>query len=220
MNTDLGSSSDSKMSMIPGETIKKVGRPAKQVEYKDVIIDNSPCVVGTILHNGSVLEFIIDKEDEEKVKSRHWYAVTNGKYIGHHITIEGSKKMLMLHNFVLDRFVFPGRGAKESIDHINRNGLDNRKSNLRLVTQSIQMTNQKKRQRTADLPEGFAELPKHIWYVKSHGAHGDRFCVELKTEGIARKTSSSKKLTLQEKFEEALKIREELYEQYPYLRSV
>jgi hypothetical protein len=218
MNIDLGSSSDSKMSMIPGETIKKTGRPPREVEYKDVTIDNFPCVIGTILHNGSPLEFIIDKEDEKKVRSRHWYAIVSGKYIGHHITIEGSKKMLMLHNFVMDRFVFPGKGAKESIDHINRNGLDNRKSNLRLVTQSIQNTNQKKKARTAELPEGFTDLPKHIWYIKAHGAHGDRFCVEIKTERIARKTTSSKKVSIQEKFQEASKIRDELYAMYPYLR--
>jgi hypothetical protein len=211
---------DSKMALVPGETVKKTGRPAKDVEYKNVVIDNSPCVVGTVLHNGSPLEFIIDEEDAQKVQSRHWYAVTGGKYVGCHVTIEGSKKMLYLHNFVMNRFVFPGKGAKESIDHINRNGIDNRKSNLRLVSQSIQNTNQKKKQRTAELPEGFTDLPKHIWYIKSHGAHGDRFCVEMKTEGIARKTTSSKKVSIKEKFEEAMKIRDELYAKYPHLNEV
>ena len=208
-----------KMTSIPGETLKKTGRPARDVQYKDTTIDNCPCVVGTILHNGSELNFIIDKDDEEKVRSRHWYAVTSGKYVGVHVTIEGSKKILMLHNFIMNKLDFPGKGAKESVDHINRNGLDNRKCNLRVVSQRIQNTNQKKRERRAQLPEGISSLPKHIWYIKPHGLHGDRFCIELKTEGITWKTTSSKKVTIEEKLEQAKKKLEELYETYPYLKS-
>lgn len=218
MNSSSEYESSGKMTSIPGETIKKMGRPAKAVEYRDVLIDNSPCVIGTVSHNGEKLEFTIDKEDEAKVRSRHWYAVTSGKYIGVHITIDNSKKMLMLHNFVLDRFVFLGKGATESVDHINRNGLDNRKSNLRVVSQSLQNVNKKQRTRTAQLPEGISELPKHIWYIKPNGLHGDRFCIELKTEGITWKTTSSKKVSIEEKLEQAKKKLEELYEEYPYLK--
>ena len=218
MNSSSEYESGAKMTSIPGETIKKAGRPCKEVEYRDILIDNSPCVIGTISHNGEKLEFIIDKEDEVKVRSRHWYAITDGKYIGVHITIENSRKFLYLHNFVLDRFVFLGKGAKESVDHINRNGLDNRKSNLRVVSQTLQNVNKKQRTRTAQLPEGIPELPKHIWYIKPNGLHGDRFCIELKTEGITWKTTSSKKVSIQEKLEQAKKKLEELYEEYPYLK--
>src|ERR1700749_1815804 len=137
---------------IPGETKKCVGRPAIAVEYKEGTIDGVQCIFGTIHHNGILLEFIIDKEDEERVKSRHWYAVSNGKYIGSHITINGSNKMLYIHNFILNRFDFPGKGVKESVDHINRNGLDNRKCNLLIKTQSLQNVNRKKRERHAQLP--------------------------------------------------------------------
>lgn len=207
------------MTSIPGETIKKTGRPAKIIQYKDITIDNSPCVVGTILHNGSPLEFIIDKEDEEKVRLRHWYAETGGKYIGCNITIENKRKTLYLHNFIMNKLDFPGRGAKESIDHINRNGLDNRKTNLRMVSQSLQNVNKKARGRTAQLPEGISELPKHVWYVKANGLHGDRFCIELKTEGITWKTTSSKKVSIHEKLQQANDKLQELYVKYPYLNS-
>ena len=205
------------MSHIEGETRGKGGRTPRNVEYSK---SDDGHYIGHVIHGDKTLEFLIDEEDLERVKTRNWHAATGGKYIGCTLTINNERKVLYLHNFVMNRFVFPGKGAKESIDHINRNGVDNRKSNLRLVSQSIQNTNQKKKQRTAELPEGFTDLPKHIWYIKSHGAHGDRFCVEMKTEGIARKTTSSKKVSIQEKFEQAMKIRDELYATYPHLNEI
>jgi hypothetical protein len=206
------------MAHIPGETIKKVGRPAREIVYDKIIIDDVEYISGVVIHNGVPLTFIIDKEDEEKVKSRHWYAITSGKYIGCHITINGSNKILYLHNFIMNRFDFPGKGAKESVDHINRNGLDNRKCNLRVISQTLQNVNKKARGRTAQLPEGIAELPKHVWYVKAHGLHGDRFCIELKTEKVTWKTTSSKKVSIQDKLEQAKNKLKKLYEEYPHLK--
>lgn len=202
------------MAHIPGETIKKAGRPAKQITY----IEMEDHICGSVLHNGNILEFKIDKEDLEKVKSRHWYAITDGKYIGYHITIEGSSKILYLHNFVMNRFIFPGRGSKESIDHINRDGLDNRKENLRLVTQTQQNINQKTRGRTAILPEGIETLPRHVWYIKANGLHGDRFGIDFKSENFKWKTTSSKKVSVQDKLKEAIEKLDELYTIYPHLK--
>jgi hypothetical protein len=220
---------------IEGEITKKIGRPKKvvetpvvkqtktrpanSIEYRDNAIDDIPCVVGTIISKGEPLEFIIDKDDEERVKSRQWYAGTGGKYIACSINFESGRKTVYLHNFIMNKLDFPGKGAKETVDHINRNGLDNRKSNLRIISQTMQNVNQKKKKRTAQLPEGIAELPKHIWYIKAQGLHGDRFAVELKTEKIVRKTTSSKTVSIQEKLAQALKIRDELYAQFPYLKS-
>ena len=79
--------------------------------------------------------------------------------------------------------------------------------------------NKKARGRTAQLPEGISELPKHVWYVKANGLHGDRFCIELKTEGITWKTTSSKKVSIHEKLQQANDKLQELYVKYPYLNS-
>jgi len=52
----------------------------------------------------------------------------------------------------MDRLEHNGRGQTESIDHINRIGLDNRKENLRLLSQSRQNCNQKRKPRKSILP--------------------------------------------------------------------
>jgi len=198
---------------IEGEIRNKTGRPALGNTFEEF----DTYVQGSIISKGHPLLFKIDKDDLEKVKSRNWFAASD--YIGSNITIGGVRKILYLHNFIMNNIVFPGRGAKSSIDHINRDGLDNRKENLRLVTQSQQNLNQKKKKRTATLPEGITEIPTHIWYIKANGAHGDRFGIDLKTEKIKWKGTSSKKLTIQQKLDEAIEKREEFYVQFPYLRK-
>ena len=201
---------------IEVKTRKKGGgrKPSNKIVYENV----DDHVEGIIISNGDPYRFKINKEDVERVRTRHWYLASGGHYIGSCARVDGKSKVLYLHNFIMDRLDFPGKGTRESVDHINRDGLDNRKSNLRLISQSLQNVNRKTRSRTAQLPEGISELPKHIWYIKPNGLHGDRFCIELKTEGIAWKTTSSKKISIEEKLEQAKKKLEELYEEYPYLK--
>ena len=72
--------------------------------------------------------------------------------------------------------------------------------------------NYKKKKRTVKLPEGCNiepnELPTYIWYLKENGSHGSRFSVEV--GNIKWKTTSSKKVSLRYKLEEAKKFLREL----------
>lgn len=76
---------------------------------------------------------IVDKEDVPKVKRHKWH-VQEGRGTPYaHTTING--KTLSMH-----RYLMGGDNNKE-IDHINRDGLDNRKSNLRYSTKSQNRAN-------------------------------------------------------------------------------
>jgi len=205
------------------ETIKfigRVGKPAQDIVYIHVLYHNKEYTIMKIKFNDGFIKGVIDKEEFIKVKDYSWHYVANG-YISHGLQIDNKKKELYLHNMVMGRIEFPGKGAKESIDHINRNGLDNRKENLRLITQSAQNINQKQKKRRIELPTDSGvtvdEIPKHVWYIKANGAHGDRFGIDLKTEKIKWKSTSAKNVTLQDKLKATKEQLQIYYQQFPYL---
>jgi hypothetical protein len=82
---------------------------------------------------------LVDDEDYEKVSQYKWYA-ENRLYSWYaRTTIIKTRKNIYLHRFILN--VKPD----EEVDHINGNGLDNRRCNLRIVTHQQNMMNVKKR---------------------------------------------------------------------------
>ena len=197
------------------------GRKPGIIDYRFVTYNNKEYVVGMIQHKGTDIKFVFDRDDFETVEKRPWH-LSSGKYIGSTFYLDGGVKLeLYLHNLVMNRIAFNGKGPKQSVDHINRNGLDNRKENLRIVSQSQQNINQPKKKRNVILPEDCGinpnEIPKHIWYVRAQGQHGDRFAIEFKTEEICWKTTSSKAVSLLQKLEQAKSKLIELYTQYPHL---
>jgi hypothetical protein len=198
----------------------RVGKPAHDIVYIHVQYHNKEYTIMKIRFNDGFIKGLIDREEFIKVKDYSWHYVANG-YISHGLQIDGKKKELYLHNMVKGRIGFPGKGSKESIDHINRNGLDNRKENLRLVTQSAQNINQKQKERRIELPADSGvtvdEIPKHVWYIKSNGSHGDRFGIDLKTENIKWKSTSAKNVSLQDKLKAAKEQLQIYYQQFPYL---
>ena len=100
-------------------------------------------------------------------KQVSWYCMKTG-YVGCHAVRDGIKTCLTLHQVIMNHDGH-GKGGP-SIDHINRNKLDNRRINLRITTQSVQNENRDKvaRHRTAKgLPEEIQEeLPKFVVYYK------------------------------------------------------
>ena len=210
------------MSTIEGETKGRGGRKANDILYEDV----DEHIEGMIISKGEIVRFKFDIDDFEKVKSRNWYVSTAGKYIASHIKINGTHKILYLHNFVMNKLTFEGRGQRESVDHINRDGLDNRKCNLRIVSQTVQNINQNKKARRVVLPVEYNlnpnDIPKHVTYVPARGNHGDGFCIEFKKEGkkIYNPYIRSKVLSIEKKFEKIKILLQKGYELYPEYKPI
>jgi len=80
----------------------------------------------TISNNKKV---IIDSDDFSKVSQHKWYNQNgvNTSYAYRQLRLGGNKrKNIPMHSFILN--------TTKQVDHINGNGLDNRKENLRTVT--------------------------------------------------------------------------------------
>jgi len=70
---------------------------------------------------------LIDKADWDLINKTKWFAIKDAKGFYARGKING--KTVALHRYLLNP-------QNEIVDHINRNTLDNRRSNLRLVTPS------------------------------------------------------------------------------------
>ena len=80
---------------------------------------------------------IVDDEDFDFLIQYKWHALKIGNvfYAGTRMyNVRGTRMHYFVFGYPLEGFV---------IDHINRDGLDNRKSNLRLATISLNMMNSK-----------------------------------------------------------------------------
>ena len=78
-------------------------------------------------------EVLIDTSEVERIKQYKWYITIRKSKLYCYGTIEGKK--IALHRFILN--------SNNIIDHINGNSLDNRKCNLREVTQQQNSYNRK-----------------------------------------------------------------------------
>lgn len=92
--------------------------------------------------DGQILETLIDTEDLEMINSytNTWKITSDGKidYIGVHLPRKDNKR-----RFVRMHRVIMNAPNDLVVDHINHNTLDNRKSNLRIITRGENSQNRK-----------------------------------------------------------------------------
>ena len=168
---------------------------------------------------------ILSIEDMEIIKNYKPYRPIWTVQIGNgyaYAKIPVTKTNITLHSFVIKN-MNPNderiNDKKYSIDHINRIRLDNRRVNLRWATQSIQNSNQNKRNRkktAKPLPEEITQdmIPKYVYYCKEcynkeKNLWREFFRIEKHPKQEKTISSSkSSKLTIQEKLEQ---IKEKLY---------
>jgi hypothetical protein len=84
---------------------------------------------------------IVDADDYHRLNRHNWYAQKsrNCYYARRVVNIGGRRKALPMHREILEV------GDNMMVDHINHNGLDNRKSNLRAATAMQNAWNNKRK---------------------------------------------------------------------------
>jgi len=116
---------------------------------------------------------VVDRIDAARVREHRWYLDSHGYAIAH-VRVGGARRTVLMHRLVLDAPV----GA--CVDHVNRNRLDNRRHNLRLVSHAENMLNIGANRRSTSPYRGVswnARLGK--WVASFRGHHLGVFEDEL-----------------------------------------
>lgn len=82
-------------------------------------------------HEGEARAFVrVDATDYDALAVYNWHLAANGYAARSQRFGPGVKRMIYMHRVILGL----AHGDSRAVDHINRDGLDNRRSNLRIVT--------------------------------------------------------------------------------------
>lgn len=111
---------------------------------------------------------LVDEADFERVSQFKWYAVKDGRTY-YAKSRAGRYSPISMHRFILDLSV-----SDPEVDHINRNGLDNRRHNMRLATRSENASNREAKGFTID----GASYRKKPYKVSKNGKYVGRFATE------------------------------------------
>lgn len=91
-------------------------------------------------HREVVAVAMVDDDDFDRVTEHPWSLHPAGYAVGHaHF---GSARTIGMHAFIMDHWG-AGKGGT-SVDHINGDRLDNRRENLRIVSNSANQQNQRR----------------------------------------------------------------------------
>ena len=111
---------------------------------------------------------LVDDEDYDRVVAAGPWHILNGSgdliYAKHSLRSDGSNQALRLHRFILNA------PAGQQVDHINGDGLDNRRSNLRLATQAQNNANRRSK-------DGSSSQYKGVCWNKTTGRWAATICL-------------------------------------------
>jgi hypothetical protein len=197
------------------------------MDFKKIRYNNKFYAVIKLKYKNNKFPLLLDWQDFGAIDklNKIWKCNKFGFISCHHTDSKGTKEVFM-HDLImmLKQRDEGSKRLKVPIIHINRIGFDNRRENIMYDTVDKELNkNIKKKKRTIKLPisSGIntSQIPTYVWYMKPDETHGERFIVDV--GDVSWKTTSSKKLSLKYKLEEAKKYlrdlkkdRPELFEEY------
>lgn len=96
-----------------------------------------------IIFKGKSYDVLYDEEDHPLISNYHWNVCKSGKhdlyYVRANTVINGKKTSIAMHRLILGFPKYP----EFQVDHINHNGLDNRRVNIRICTASENIRNRR-----------------------------------------------------------------------------
>lgn len=183
---------------------------------------NKRYTIASILKSGSIIPILLDRDMYKVIFSldKRWYINEKNHIYCYH---NSQEDVIFLHEIVM-KFKKQKENKLRSIIHINNIHFDNRMENLQYDCRDKDVSKStKKKRRIINLERHGVNvdmLPTYLWYIKPDSSHGDRFAVEIPNL-LNWKSTSSKKVSLRYKMEEAKKYlrfmsqeRPEIFEEY------
>lgn len=115
-------------------------------------------------NRGKGMFALVDEDDYERVNQLKWYPDKGNltKYAGTFTFINGKPVHVALHRLIMGL----SKGDGKEIDHINGNGLDNRKQNLRVCTRGENLRNSKFRKGSSSHRGVHLHKGSKKWYAQ------------------------------------------------------
>lgn len=160
-----------KLAQLQTELAEAEAREAGQLPIPTEI----PLPDGTVLRLPISQGFatLIDLEDED-LAGQQWFALQDAN---HTYATSGyqtkKKKSVSMHRIIMQRILGRPLAAGETVDHIDGDGLNNRRSNLRIATKAENLRN---RGRNRNNSSGY----KGVTFYKPNGKWMAKICIDYK----------------------------------------
>ena len=109
---------------------------------------------------------LVDDDDYEELSQYKWYALSSDRYTTYawrKSRRDDGRITVRMHRQIMDA------PAGKQVDHINHDGLDNRRENLRLCSPSQNMRNSRKRKGTSSRYKGvYWQKDRSAWRAQAY----------------------------------------------------
>jgi len=118
---------------------------------------------------------LVDDEDYDLVDKYKWWLTTNKAshtfYAEHHYMRNGKVLRFKMHRLIMSNYLRRDLKPKEHIDHIDGNGLNNTKANIRIVNVSQNLANRRTYDKTYKGVTKHNECDKYVAQISKNYCH-------------------------------------------------